>query len=125
MTETLFSASALELDRCPQCRVANPLLSAVHNFHTSASSNRAGYKWRLYVCSRCGLPVVGGCSQHEEVIRTSLVFPKPEQLEAGMPPKAQSFLAQALECVHAPSGSIMLCASAVDSMLKEKGMKAG
>jgi hypothetical protein len=42
-----------------------------------------------------------------------------------MPAKAEAFLTQAIECVHAPSGAIMLCASAVDAMLKEKGLKSG
>lgn len=125
MADTLISASALELDRCPQCRVANPLLSVVHGFESSASSGTARYRWRLYICSRCGLPVIGGCRHGETQVRTTLIFPKPDQLEAGMPGKAQAFLSQALECIHAPSGAIMLCASAVDAMLKEKGLKSG
>jgi tRNA G37 N-methylase Trm5 len=77
------------------------------------------------VCSRCALPIVGGCAHNQEEIQSGLIFPKADQIAEGMPAKAQSFLTQALECVHAPSGAIMLCASAVDSMLKEKGLKSG
>ena len=54
-----------------------------------------------------------------------MIFPVPETIQEGLPLKAASFLKQAIESVHAPSGSIMLCASAVDSMLKEKGLKDG
>ena len=122
---TLVSAGNLELERCPHCRVANPLLAAVHGFQTTSGSNRRAYKWRIYVCSRCGLPIVGGCAHNQEEIQSGFIFPKADQIAEGMPAKAQSFLSQALECVHAPSGAIMLCASAVDSMLKEKGLKSG
>jgi hypothetical protein len=59
------------------------------------------------------------------MIRSDLIFPKPSALARGMPAKAEAFLNQAIECIHAPSGAIMLCASAVDAMLKEKGLKAG
>lgn len=122
---TLIGAGTLELDRCPHCRVANPLLTAIHGFQTGASSLRQGYKWRLYACSKCGLPVIGGCLHNEDEIRSELIFPKPDKIEGGMPKKAEAFLVQAMESVHAPSGAIMLCASAVDAMLKEKGLKSG
>jgi len=83
------------------------------------------FDWRLYVCSKCGGPVVGGCRHGVEEIEADFIFPKQERLEEGLPVKAQAFLAQAMESVHAPSGSIMLCASSVDAMLKEKGLKSG
>ncbi|HEU6449200.1 MAG TPA: DUF4145 domain-containing protein [Verrucomicrobiae bacterium] len=122
---TLFAAGHLEMDRCPHCRVANPFLPAVHGFNSEAGSLRRAYQWRVYVCSKCGLPILGGCYRNEFEIRSELIFPKSDQIEEGMPNKARSFLIQAIESVHAPSGAIMLCASAVDAMLKEKGFKAG
>ena len=83
----------------------------------------AGYKWRVYVCSRCAYPVIGGCNANHDVIST--IFPEPKEVERDIPEKARSFLNQATECLHAPSGAIMLCASAVDAMLKDKGLKTG
>jgi hypothetical protein len=121
---TIYGASHLELDRCPHCRVANPLLSAIQAFNSSSGSLLAAYQWRVYLCSKCGLPILGGCHRNEIQIRPELIFPKPDQIGDGMPKKAQVFLTQALESVHAPSGAIMLCASAVDAMLKEKGLKS-
>jgi hypothetical protein len=52
-------------------------------------------------------------------------FPKSEQVEDELPEKVKAFLTQAIESLHAPSGAIMLAASAVDAMLKEKGYKEG
>ena len=53
------------------------------------------------------------------------IFPVPKKVDSDLPDKAASFLQQALECLHAPSGAIMLCASSVDAMLKEKNLKSG
>ncbi|MBD0331997.1 MAG: DUF4145 domain-containing protein, partial [Chitinophagaceae bacterium] len=39
--------------------------------------------------------------------------------------KVKAFLQQAIDSTFAPAGSLMLCASAVDAMLKEKGYKDG
>ena len=121
---TRLSATALELDRCPHCRVANPLLRSVYQFET-VSSNSSAFQWHVYVCSRCGLPVLGGCGKGLRVIASSLIFPRSEKIQDGLPKKAEAFLRQAMECIHSPSGAIMLCASSVDAMLKEKGFKTG
>lgn len=42
-----------------------------------------------------------------------------------MPLKVKTYLQQAIDSVFAPAGSVMLCASAVDAMLKEKGLVEG
>ena len=42
-----------------------------------------------------------------------------------MPDRAREFLEQAIASVHAPAGAVMLTASAVDAMLKDKGYKDG
>jgi hypothetical protein len=42
-----------------------------------------------------------------------------------IPSKAKAFLEQAVNSYHAPSGAIMLAASAVDAMLKSKGYTQG
>jgi hypothetical protein len=39
--------------------------------------------------------------------------------------RAREYLQQAINSLHAPAGAIMLTASAVDAMLKEKGYKDG
>ena len=121
---TVRTATALELDRCPHCRVANPLLKLVHKFGT-VSSNKERYFWNVYGCSRCGFPVLGGCRETSSLIDSRWIFPRSQELEDGLPEKAEAFLRQAMECIHAPSGAIMLCASSVDAMLKGKGFSNG
>lgn len=121
--QTPFNASALKLGRCPHCSVAEPLLQQVTNFELQSSDRRYHYYWKIYGCSRCGKPVVGGCVHGSTTV--DMIYPQPETIGASMPPKVASFLRQAVESVHAPSGSIMLCASAVDAMLKERGLKDG
>jgi hypothetical protein len=53
------------------------------------------------------------------------MFPEDDQLPADLPTDANDFLTQAVDSIHAPSGAVMLCASAVDAMLKEKGLING
>jgi Domain of unknown function (DUF4145) len=52
-------------------------------------------------------------------------YPKLETVDTAIPEPARSFLQQAIDSLHAPAGSIMLCASAVDAMFKVKGLTEG
>ena len=114
----------LSLDRCPHCRVASPLLHCSNRgFYTKDSNQDNERFWRSFVCSKCGGVVVGGGSKDGGIITE--VYPKPETLQVGIPPRPAEYLRQAIESIHAPSGAIMLCASSVDAMLKVKGLKDG
>src|SRR5688500_9106894 len=53
------------------------------------------------------------------------LFPTERKVDAALPERARGYLKQAIDSVHAPSGAIMLCASSVDAMLKEKGLTKG
>jgi hypothetical protein len=53
------------------------------------------------------------------------MFPTPIIVDNSIPAKARAYLDQAINSLHAPSGAIMLAASAIDAMLKEKGYKEG
>ena len=123
-TDTLWKAGSLDLDRCPHCRIAKPLLAAMHGFNTADSADLSRRQWRVYVCSSCGGAVLGAAALDVSPYIVE-VYPSPETIEQGLPAKAEAFLLQAIECLHAPSGAIMLCASSVDAMLKEKGLKQG
>jgi hypothetical protein len=52
-------------------------------------------------------------------------FPEAEQAASELPPRALKFYQQALESRHAPDGALMLAASAIDAMLKDKGYSDG
>ena len=49
------------------------------------------------------------------------MWPEGDVFSDSIPERARSFLKQAVESLHAPSGAQVLAASAVDSMLKARG----
>jgi hypothetical protein len=53
------------------------------------------------------------------------MWPEAVAVSDSIPDRARNFLSQALASLHAPAGAVMLAASAVDAMLKEKGLKTG
>ena len=54
------------------------------------------------------------------------MFPKDSSTVPDVvPERAKNYLRQAVDSLHAPSGAVMLAASAVDAMLKNKGYKDG
>ena len=52
-------------------------------------------------------------------------FPNSPSVSEDIPDKPRILLQQAFDSIHAPSGAMMLAASAVDSMLKLKGYTEG
>lgn len=55
----------------------------------------------------------------------SQIWPAPQTVADTIPARAREFLSQAIGSIHAPAGAVMLTASAVDAMLKDKGLKDG
>lgn len=53
------------------------------------------------------------------------MWPTQASVDAAVPGRAKHYLEQAISSIHAPSGAVMLAASAVDAMLKDKGFKQG
>jgi hypothetical protein len=53
------------------------------------------------------------------------LLPVAEQASSDLPEKVRSFISQALASMHAPDGAGMLAASAIDAMLKTKGLTKG
>ena len=64
------------------------------------------------------------CSSSERG-EISEVYPKDQSIDRTIPVRPRRFLEQAADSLHAPSGSIMLCASSVDAILREKGYANG
>jgi hypothetical protein len=113
----------LPLPRCPHCAVANPNLPLVLETSTTDANGRNQRLWRIYECQRCGGLVTAWA---EAVNRYALqIFPDARTIASELPERAQNYLRQAIDTLHAPSGAIMLAASAVDAMLKAKGYKDG
>ena len=121
----------LPLPRCPHCNVAKPLLRRQNSFESSNDRNQNRRLWGVYNCETCGgvtlaVAVVSMNSQGHPVIKEiHEIWPTPQTVDQAVPERSRKFLDQAIASIHAPSGAVMLAASAVDSMLKEKGLKEG
>lgn len=120
----LEQQNELKLVRCPHCNVVQPRLSSVWQTGTTNHSGDKARWWVIYVCSSCGGLVTTWAygAQPGEIMK---IFPGASEISDSIPGRARSYLTQAKESQHAPSGAVMLTASAVDAMLKAKGYKEG
>ncbi len=115
----------LPLERCPQCNVARPTLN--RSWGPSETTDHAGSSkrsWSTYRCASCGGMVLV-CSPNNHGYDITSIWPPPQTVDSTIPDKAREFLTQAIASQHAPAGAVMLTASAVDAMLKDKGYKEG
>ena len=116
-------SSRLDLKRCPHCNIANPNITHVQNFESNSANGGNTRLWFTYVCRSCGGAIIGSkTKQSDEALE---LFPAPKEVDECIPDRARHFLVQSLETIYAPSGSIMLSASSIDAMLKDKGYKEG
>lgn len=116
-------SSQFEMDRCPHCSVDRPSLNSIYSFKTTTHDGRNERFWVVYVCSRCGGAVTAWAHRPEQW--ASEIYPDSEAVDEAVEEPARQYLQQAIESLHAPAGTIMLCASAVDAMLKTKGYEEG
>jgi len=113
----------LEIERCPHCSIDKPSLITQWVTETRAHSGGRKRFWRSYLCTRCGGIVTA--SSVEQTGDISEMFPSSQQLDTSIPKNAREYLNQALNSLHSPAGAVMLTASSVDAMLKNKGYKDG
>ena len=114
----------LPLDRCPHCNVAKPLLGRVWGEATKDHDKRTLRTWANYVCATCG-GVVLTVSPGNQNADITHMWPAFQAVPEVVPVRAREYLSQAIGSIHAPAGAVMLTASAVDAMLKDKGYKEG
>jgi len=113
----------LELDRCPHCSVDRPHLHNQTSFETSNHTGRLKRLWVMYACTRCGGVVTAWSHKNNTYIEE--MYPKPLEVEEAIPVRAKEYLEQAINSISAPAGAVMLAASSVDAMLKDKGLTEG
>jgi hypothetical protein len=114
----------LDLDRCPHCGVDRPTLTQQGQFVTTDMAGQNQRLWRAYSCSRCGGAVLGAARSNWDSPVVEL-HPSAASVDDAVPQRARNYLSQALNSLSAPSGAVMLAASAVDAMLKTKGLASG
>ena len=115
--------NTLSLPRCPHCRIDTPYLSKSWEVDSTDAEGQNKRLWRVYRCNKCGRMVLAYASGHN--VEVAGVFPSTPTVDEAIPERAREYLSQALNSIHAPAGAIMLTASSVDAMLKEKGYKSG
>ncbi|MCC5860248.1 MAG: DUF4145 domain-containing protein [Ectothiorhodospiraceae bacterium] len=114
----------LPLERCPHCQVARPVLALDHRLETKNHSGTRLRNWWIYACRSCGGVVIAGADEGRGNV-VEYLYPAIQKIDEALPTKAREYLSQSVASVHAPAGAVMLAASAVDAMLKEKGYKSG
>lgn len=122
----MIQERTIDLYRCPHCNVASPHMFWDMAVETTDSAERNERRWVGYSCQSCGgvvltaAPRVGQAFGHIDAM-----WPSSKSVDEAIPLRARTFLTQAVSSLHAPAGAVMLCASSVDSMLKEIGLKTG
>ena len=113
----------LDIPRCPRCGVASPHMSTQQETNTQSANGGPLRFWRTYRCGSCaGIVLAESPEVAGAIIRMD---PAPETVDDVIPERARAYLTQALDSLHAPSGAVMLAASAVDAMLKDKNFIEG
>ena len=98
----------------------------MHQWQIQSSDHASNNKqyWATYRCNTCGA-IVLAVSPENSSFDVKNVWPEVDVVNEAIPVRARDFLSQAIASLHAPAGAVMLTASAVDSMLKEKNLKSG
>ena len=118
--------SRFDLDRCPHCEVHKPNFGQHGGvINTASYENTNAREWAVYVCRHCGGAVLAYAIKGDTTGTVKEWFPTSNGIDEAIPERAREYLKQARESLHAPAGSIMLCASAVDAMLKAKEYTKG
>lgn len=123
--QTLAQALGLQLilPRCPHCSVDQPSLHQVARFETQDYRGQSEKVWACYKCTRCGGVTTAWSYKSKNEIRG--MFPQALEVDSTLPERAKEYLEQAINSMNAPAGAVMLAASSVDAMLKEKGLTEG
>lgn len=124
MTNQIHQKVELRLPRCPQCSIAVPHLIKVFFLGTKNANGGNERTWSVYRCESCGgLVLVESPGDGNAPIRT--MWPSLSMVADDLPDRAREYLMQAIESLHAPAGAVILAASCIDAMLKEKNYRAG
>lgn len=121
MAQNIENAQNLSLQRCPHCRTLYPNLEGVWAYTTKNHEGEQQRYWRAYVCRNCGGMVLAwSWMVNKELVG---VYPERRLVDDAVPVRPREYLSQAMDSPPAPA--VMAAASAVDAMLKEKGLTEG
>lgn len=113
----------LVLPRCPHCSVDQPSLIQTVRFETQDYRGGSQRIWACYCCARCGGVTTASANKGYSTVQQ--MFPSGIEVDDSLPERAKEYLEQSINSMNAPAGAVMLAASAVDAMLKAKGLTDG
>jgi hypothetical protein len=117
-------STSLSLERCPHCAIVQPQLARI----TERENHRRGghRRWGVYECLACGGLVVAAARVGDPAHVILECYPAaPNDPAETIPTRPREYLRQARDLLTQPASSVTLAGSAVDAMLKEKGLKEG
>lgn len=118
-----INGNILEIERCLHCGVDKPSLPLAGKFDTATHKGKNPREWYVYRCTRCGGMILTASPKGNSNVYE--MYPSSIDVEVEIPERPREYLQQAISSINAPAGAVMLAASAVDSMLKAKGLKEG
>ena len=127
----MHHGATLQLSRCPHCNIAKPALNRLSGYETTNDRGNDPRFWGVYQCAICGGVTMAVAAMlvsdkgRSVPLEITDIWPSPQTVHASIPDRARAFLDQAIASIHAPAGAVMLTASAVDSMLKDKSLTEG
>ena len=116
-----------DLRRCPFCRITRPAMVRVWTSDgpTDRSDGGKPRAWSAFMCTSCGsiCSAEGFNDSNQASIRN--VYPSDWSPSDRIPESASRYLQQAHDTLHAPDASVVMSASAIDSMLKSLDLSEG
>src|SRR6056297_2202407 len=129
--ENYFPKTFAHLESCPHCKITRPSLTLHYVLQGDDHSEffNANVRWAVYSCTSCSLPI-GLVYNHlynlyEGCMHEYLVIPNTWKPSEEIPDRPNSYLAQAQATLDSPDASVVMSASAIDAMLKYKGLTDG
>lgn len=125
MVKIISNGLELKLPRCPHCSIALPRLSFVWGEDLGPLGKSKQRRWTCYKCESCGCVVLTAGGSATDAGQIYRMWPESATVPEELPERARDLLTQAQGSLSAPAGAVLLAASAVDAMLKDKGLKDG
>ena len=122
----LMLQNVLALEYCPHYGIAKPSIAMPIQANWVRFAGHDGKEriWGVYGCSWCGrlIVAVGQAGPGSQVTE---IYPVPKSVAEEIPQKPREYLRQAILTVHAPAGSVMLCAQRGGCHAEGEGSSGG